>query len=428
MAAEQRATPPASEQPTTPAQAARLPLRIAILGLFGSPNHGNEATLAAFIQNVSRRLPGAEFVAIAPSQSNISVAMGHRHLHLDPLPVAQHFWRLRPTALREACIRLALRTTETRRRSIATEMLDGVSALVMPGTGLIDDMGQGPLDLPSHLDRWTRAAASHGIPSSYLSVGASTVRSAASRALFRRALARAEYCSFRDDVSLDNARALGYRSEAIVVPDLAFSLPSEWLTFARRPSSRTVVGIGLMGYVGWNRSAVDGKRIYDHYLEKISVLVRGVLADGHEVRLLTGDARADDRTVLDVLERCAGASGSGRLHFDPIVTFRDVLTQLAACDLVVATRFHNVLLSLLLLRPTVSLGYGDKNDAVMGYFDLQRFCHHVETFDPAVVQQQVRDLERRPQDALAMIPQRLAAARARLDTQYDLWCARRSVS
>lgn len=429
MAADQGLTPSDTEPPAPRTKSARPPVRIAILGLFGSPNHGNEATLAAFVQNVSRRVPGVEFVGIAPRQSNIADSMGYRHLLLDPLPVAQYFWRLEPTGLRDACIRMALRATEGRRRRVASALLEGISALVMPGTGLIDDFGQRPLDLPTHIDRWTRAAALRGIPSSFLSVGASTVRSKTSRALFRLALARAEYCSFRDDVSVDNARALGHGGEAPMVPDLAFSLPPEWLVLPARRSPRRVVGIGVMGYVGWNRSAAEGERIYRRYLDKVCTLVDCVLADGHEVRLLTGDARADDDTVRDVLGRCTpGAAASGRLHADPIVTFRDVLTQLGACDVVAATRFHNVLLSLLLERPTISIGYGDKNDAVMAYFDLQRFGHDIETFDVAVVRQQIRDLERRPQDALAVVPQRLADARARLDLQFDRWCARWSAT
>jgi polysaccharide pyruvyl transferase WcaK-like protein len=400
-------------------------LRIAILGLFGSSNHGNEATLAAFVHHVSRRLPGTEFVCIAPPQSNIEATLGFPHILLDPLPVARYFWRIRPHSLRSACSRLAQRASEVVRRRTAIEMLDGISVLVMPGTGIIDDFGQGPLDLPTHLDRWTFAAAQLGIPSSFLSIGVSTVSRAESRMLFRRSLLRAAYCSFRDTTSSVNAKALGYQGVASVFPDLAFSLPPEWLAPASLERPRRVIGIGVMGYFGWNRSESEGQRIYRRYLDKLCQVVAAVRADGDDIRLLTGDARADDATARHVMDRCGGEGPSlGRLIAEPILNFRDVLSQIGLCDLVVATRFHNVLFSLLLKRPTISIGYGDKNDALMADFGLQRYCHRIESFEVEAVLQHIRHLERYPRDALDAVPVRLDEARTKLDAQYDHWCAR----
>ena len=100
------------------------------------------------------------------------------------------------------------------------------------------------------------------------------------------------------------------------------------------------------------------------------------------------------------------------------------MSQIGLCDLVVATRFHNVLFSLLLKRPRISIGYGDKNDALMADFGLQRYCHRIESFEVEAVLQHIRHLERYPQDALAAVTERLDGARTKLDAQYDHWCAR----
>lgn len=402
----------------------RKSLRIAVLGLFGSSNHGNEATLAAFVHHVSRRLPDTEFVCIGPPQSNIEATLGFPLLLLDPLPVARYFWRIRPNSLRLACIRFAQRLSEGRRRHTAIEMLDGISVLAMPGTGIIDDFGQGPLDMPTHLDRWTFAAVQLGIPSSFLSIGVSTVSGAESRSLFRRSLARADYCSFRDTISSVNAKALGYQGYLSVIPDLAFGLPPEWLVPSSLKRPRRVIGIGVMGYFGWNRSESEGEGIYRRYLDKLCAVVAAVRADGNDIRLLTGDARADDATVRHVMDRCGEEGPSlGHLIAEPILNFRDVLSQIGLCDLVVATRFHNVLFSLLLKRPTISIGYGDKNDALMADFGLQRYCHSIENFEVEAVLQHIRHLGRYPQDGLAGVPERLDEARTKLDAQYDRWCA-----
>lgn len=398
-------------------------IRIAVFGLFGSANFGNEATLTAFIHNVRLRLPSAKFVCIAPRHSTVEDAYGFRHIDLDPWPVAQSFWRVRPASLRTQCVELAEVVTEPARRRRAGGWLNGVSALVVPGTGLIDDFGQRAQDMPTHLDRWTRAAKERGIPLCYVSVGVSTVMSRLSRTLFRRSLARADYCSFRDGASAANATELGYSATSPIFPDLAFSLPNEWLSRERAPASRRVIGVGIMGYYGWNRQAEEGRRIYGRYLNKICELITTIVADGHDVRLLIGDARADTGTASDVMMRCdADAVRSGRVMAPSAIGFRDVLGELSRTDLVVATRFHNILLSLMLERPTISIGYSDKNDALMADFGLDAYCHDIETFRVDSVMGQLSELVRLPHPSPADLALRLAGARSSLNTQYDELC------
>ena len=55
------------------------------------------------------------------------------------------------------------------------------------------------------------------------------------------------------------------------------------------------------------------------------------------------------------------------------------MTETAAVG-VAATRFHNIDLRLKLGKPTVSLGYADKNERLMNEFGLGEFSQPVETF------------------------------------------------
>lgn len=401
------------------------PARIALFGHFGSPNLGNEATIAAFLHNLAKRLPDAEFVCVAPRQSSVASVYAIPHIEFDPWPIAQHFWRIKPGWLRDVCSEVARRCTEPARARLAADLLDGVSALMLVGTGLIDDFGQRASDMPSHLNRWTSAARRRGLPVDYVSIGVSAVTSNASRSLFRRSLRRASYCSFRDAVSAENARKLGYSGASIVCPDLAFSLPVEWLAFEVQPRHRMTVGIGVMGYFGWNRTVAEGRLIYGCYLEKISGLVRSVLADGHDVQLLIGDTRADEIALRDVaaLATKDEVQHGGCLRVARTRTFRDVLEQIGQTDVVVATRFHNVLLSIMLNRPTISIGYSDKNDALMADFGLGHYCHGLENLDVEAVRRQIDQLVRRPDEATAGLKQAISTARQSLDAQYDRLCA-----
>ena len=51
--------------------------------------------------------------------------------------------------------------------------------------------------------------------------------------------------------------------------------------------------------------------------------------------------------------------------FAPARTLHDVMQQMADTDIVVATRYHNVVCALRMSKPTISIGYAEKNDALL---------------------------------------------------------------
>jgi polysaccharide pyruvyl transferase WcaK-like protein len=143
------------------------------------------------------------------------------------------------------------------------------------------------------------------------------------------------------------------------------------------------------------------------------------------VHLLTGDSRADNATVVAVMERFNSTSRTlNHLHAPLLQRFEDVVALLGLVDVVVGSRFHNVLLALMLGRPAVSIGYSDKNDALMDDFGLGGYCHNIESFDVRLVLDQLRQLLLKTDDTTRELPDRLQAARAALDVQYDAFCAR----
>ena len=68
------------------------------------------------------------------------------------------------------------------------------------------------------------------------------------------------------------------------------------------------------------------------------------------------------------------------------------MAQIAETDLVVATRYHNVVCALKLGRPTMSIGYADKNDVLLDEMGLGNFCQHIEHLDVDLLIQQFRRL------------------------------------
>jgi polysaccharide pyruvyl transferase WcaK-like protein len=111
--------------------------------------------------------------------------------------------------------------------------------------------------------------------------------------------------------------------------------------------------------------------------------VEYVLGAGHDVRLLIGDSGDDKAAVEEILTGVAGhiCSAGQAIETQPIASLHDLMDQIAQTDVVVATRFHNVVGALKMARPTISLGYALKNDVLMEEMGLGDFCHHVESFD-----------------------------------------------
>jgi polysaccharide pyruvyl transferase WcaK-like protein len=60
---------------------------------------------------------------------------------------------------------------------------------------------------------------------------------------------------------------------------------------------------------------------------------------------------------------------------------------------VVATRYHNVVCALMLSKPTISIGYGQKNAVLMAGTGLADYCQSVGSLDVGRLIEQFSDLE-----------------------------------
>jgi polysaccharide pyruvyl transferase WcaK-like protein len=237
----------------------------------------------------------------------------------------------------------------------------------------------------------------------------------------------ADYRSYRDAISKRFMESIGFdtRHDA-VYPDIAFKLPGPPPSDRQHSHARLVVGVGVMTYQGWRNQAASGAAIYQAYLEKITTFVLWLLDDDRSVRILMGDA-ADLRAVDDLLANVSAARpdlASNRLVFDPVSSLHDLMRRIAETDVVVATRYHNVVCALKLGKPTVSIGYAEKNDVLMAEMGLGRFCQHVERLNLDLLIEQFNRLIADRQRYERGIEEADRACRARLDHQDALLAAR----
>jgi len=395
-------------------------VRIGLFGLFGVRNLGNEATLAAVMAGLRARDPDVEFVLVSsPPAAGSGLPAFPTQIEPDLLPVMYRAWPGIPSRWKAGWGAFVQRVTEPLRRRRTRVAARAFDMLLVPGTGIADDFGQGPYDAPHHLARWSEVVRGEGGIVAYASIGAGPASHPLSRLWFGDALRAAHYRSYREPGSKAFATEIGVdTTQDKVLPDLVFSLPHEAPAVAWPPRT---VALGVMAYKGWNVEGPPADQIYQSYLEKMVRLTGQLLDSGINVRLLIGNRGSDVRTVRHLREALTGRSGASRgdLITSDIQTHDDVLREIGASDLVVAARFHNILKAVLLGRPAISISYARKNDELMSAMGLADYCHPIQQFDPDRIFAQVRHMASLPQPPVATIERRVTEYRMALAAQFD---------
>src|SRR6266508_1730245 len=325
--------------------------RVALLGNFGSSNTGNEASLQAMLYHLRRFRPDAEVTCIC---TNPRLAAATHHVRTAPLAETRvQLWTPQSAPAKllrklcRVCIGVAgepyswLKVLVTVRR---TEML------IIPGTGLLTDayglFGAGPYNLL----KWTLIARACRCKILFLSVGAGPLHRAIGRRLVKLALSFADVRSYRDRSTKRYLQSVGFQADGdLVYPDLAFSLPEASLPKRQFKGGRPIVGLGLMESPGRYGGRGTSDETYRAYIEALVAFAGWLIGRGYGVRVLVGDYSNDlhaKQEFGDLLrERTPGAEE--HVVDDPISSVDELLSQIVRTNLVVATRFHGVLLALL---------------------------------------------------------------------------------
>ena len=394
---------------------------VALFGMFGVGNLGNECTLQALLSNLHRFLPNAQVSCICGDpvatalDYNIS-AFAIRGISLRPLE--NRVLRLLRRIFLATFIELA-------RWVNAIKKLSGTHMLVMTGTGMLSDLGISPFGLHYDILRWSIAAKVCRCKLLFLSVGAGPIRHPVSKSFVKAALRLADYRSYRDIFSKSFVGGLGIATEGdAVYPDLAFSLPASTLPPSRNGGKRPrVVGIGLITYdTSRTNNPEKVETIYRDYIAKVAAFVRWLIEHDYAVRFLIGDVVYDGRVRQDLgafLERCGLKHEAGQIIDEPARSVEELLSQLAATDIVVASRFHNVLLALLLRKPVVALSFHEKVDSLMKAMGMTEFCQDIENVDVDKLLYQFVTLENNLESIKCDLERQAELNRQELEEQYE---------
>jgi polysaccharide pyruvyl transferase WcaK-like protein len=396
--------------------------KICFFGHFGSPNFGNEITLQTVLYHVRRRLPEAEVACICTGPEALAAT-----LKIETVPISRTF--VKPGKLCTRLPRLLRRLfigapSELCRWFETFKTLKLADVLIIPGTGLLTD-AYGLLEWgPYNLFKWSLIAKVCRCKLLFVSVGAGPVYSTLGKYFVKSALSFADFRSYRDNASLDHLKSIGFATNSDrIYPDLVFSLPEAMLPHDRdRRSKRSIVGLGLMLHAAMYRTVGPASVAYSAYLECLVAFVRWLLAHNYDVRLLIGevsDSGASDE-FKSLLRRSLGTYDERRIIDQPALSVEQLLPQIAATDIVVATRFHNILLALVLNKPVISISFHHKCASLMAEMGLSDYCQDINHMNAARLIEQFQDVERNAEKLKTLIRQKVEESRTALDEQYSL--------
>ena len=395
--------------------------RIVFFGHFGSENSGNESTLLTAISRLRSVYPESEFLCVCTHADVVEKRYG-----IGAVPITTRSARIWDQAVplsRRLAMPFVGLGAELAQYGRAYRTLGASDMLVIPGTGVVNDAYGLSAWGPYNLFKWVLTAKLRRRRVLFLSVGVGPLDRTAGRLLAKAALSLADYRSYRDHSSQDYLTAIGFEADRDpVYPDLVFGLPDALIPRQRRRSDRArrLVGLGLMEYAGRYSSSDPRPETYAAYLESLAAFAAWLLEHDYDIRLLLGDS--DARAIEDfscALRARIGSYDQLRVTVPRITSVQDLLAELAAADMVVATRFHNVLLSLVLSKPVIAISFHHKCSSLMRQMNLSEYCHDIDQMDGDRLIEQFQQLEHDRDAVLRTIARGVNEARARVDDQYD---------
>ena len=358
-------------------------MKIGLFGQFGCGNSGNDGSLEAMVALL--RTTGSELVCFCPNPSAVEARYGIAAVPNGSREVSSPAWIILDRLL------LGL---PRRIRSIIHPFREvrGLDMLIVPGTGFLDDYRESPFGWPFMIFRWCLAARLFGTKLAFVSIGAGPIRHPISRWYMKGAARLCNFRSYRDAKSKQYLASIGLSVETDpVFPDLAFRLAAP-LQPVRPWPGRVTVGVGVMSYSGWCRNAANGRLVHERYMETLAAFIRWLTDQDYDVLLLTGD-REDEPAVDEMLDRLREHGGPvpTSVSYRPTRTLQELMRQLALVDVLVGSRFHNIVCALKMGTPLVSLSYAAKNDVLLEIMGLEGFSQHIESFELDRLVAQFRD-------------------------------------
>jgi polysaccharide pyruvyl transferase WcaK-like protein len=428
--------------------------KIGVIFHGGTKNLGDEALFATVVQNVRRRIPNAELIgftinpedterrnsipcfpirrenksAITPSASSSTPLTADGEA--ASVSVAQKIKSALKAIPGVPAVFAALRTIAHYMVSVAAEpgflfksyrRLKGVELLLAAGGQQLNDAwGAGPWGYPFTLYKWTLLAKLADTKVALLSVGAGPIDYPLSKFFFRRALNLVNYRSYRDAISSRLMESLGIPGSHPVLPDLVYSLRLPAPKPAPAGTTRVVVGANPVPFFDGRYWTASDPARYADYCREFARFAEWLDKSGHSVLFFPTQMRADALTIRDIRQAMNGSNQSPNiLAVNPIQTLEDLVSEISRADLVVANRYHGILISLMMNKPVLGVAYHEKSRVLLEQTGQGDYVVNIHDFTAEALIERFSAMEADAPAIKKRIAESMAPLRKALEEQYD---------
>lgn len=384
---------------------------VGIFGGIGGGNIGNDASMEAVLSYLSTDQPDAILDVMCSSPEIVTD-------RYDVASVPINWYRQQASGAVPMVMKALGKGIDSFRVASWVRRHDVV---IVPGAGVLETtLPLRPWGFPYTMFVLCLSGRIFQTKIALVSVGANVIRQPLTRWLFTSAARLASYRSYRDTLSHDAMRQNGVdTTRDHVYVDLVFGIPVPPYDSG---DARTV-GIGVMDFYGTNdddRRQADA--IHDSYVENMKTFARWLLDRGYRIRLFVGDTNGSDESVLQKIMADLRAYRPDLdrtwVVAEPVSTLADLMRTMAQAGTIVATRYHNLICALMLSKPTISVGYGEKNAALMTDMGLTEYCQSVDSLNVDRLIKQFTTLESHAAHLRQLLAERNAANGQLIERQF----------
>jgi polysaccharide pyruvyl transferase WcaK-like protein len=361
-------------------------LRIALYGNFGAGNLGNEITLQAIINQIRCREPNADLLCFCTDPRDVRA----RHA-IRAIRSAVNRTERPGSGRRQGTLTWIFRIVfrwiplEVAHWMKSLREIRGTNMLIVAGTGIVTDYLCGPLGWPYDIFKLFTLGALCRTRRVFLGVGAGPIQTPIGRWLLKTSLGLANQRSYRDEASKQYLKNIGINVEQdLTHPDVVFGFSKTDLLCCERAGPQRVVGLGIKDYASKEWHKPTALSAYRQYLDNMATFVSFLQMKGYAVRLLIGDINYDTQTLtefLSVLKNRNIPATRPLTIVEPALTVGELLRQIRMTDIVVSTRYHNLVMALIQGKPVIALSDHAKLDSLVTDFGLQQYLLHLESLN-----------------------------------------------
>ena len=411
-------------------------------------NLGNAAILSSMIDNVRKRIPGAEIVGITLSLEDTRRRHGidafplcgvRRKNYAMPYPKnskthnqpPNELWQWvkgelkRIPLLRPLVVKIRVCSQELAYIVSAARLVRKLDCVIVTGGGALDDFWSGPWGHPWTLFKFAALSQIYRVPFFFVSVGKCALEHPFSRFFASNALRMAKYRSYRDHDSRNAVQALIHSFDERVSPDLAYGYSSSHLPAKHGndiENKGLVVGVSPIAYCDPRVWPIADKQRYERYIHELAQMVKWLVAEKHRVVLFATD-NPDPENIRDlqslISDGSVDVSSVQVLPGPPEQTTEGLLERICQVDLVIASRLHGIILSHLLAIPVLAISYDRKVEVHMNEIGQGNFCLDIDRINREMLIERFNALRVTRKQESAHLEHAVRLYREQVDAQYD---------